>query len=109
MSNDKSRPINPIYPFDSFNYSGDFRNDVPMDYSAWEGVTEADIEAAKAKSRQSYNMELGNEIAFDDLNEDIKRESQVDFDVIIDNVDIDDYGNNYENDYGSYNSRKRLY
>ncbi|GEM_PF-371636 len=109
MSNDKSRPIYPMYPLDSFNYSGDCRRDIFVDDSLWEDVNEAEIEAAKAKNRQSYNMELSNEIAFDDLNEDIKSESQVDFDVIIDNVDINDYGNNYENDYGSYNSSRRLY
>jgi len=49
-------------------------------------------------------METSEEIAFDDLNEDIKSESEVDFDSIIDEVDMSDHGN----DYGDY-AKKRLY
>lgn len=101
MSNDKS---NPIYPPDTHNYFGDFRSITPMSDSVWENVREAEIEAAKARSRRNYNMETSEEIAFDDLNEDIKSESEVDFDSIIDEVDMSDHGN----DYGDY-AKKRLY
>lgn len=101
MSNDKS---NPIYPPDTHNYFGDFRSITPMSDSVWENVREAEIEAAKTKSRRSYNMETSEEIAFDDLNEDIKSESEIDFDSIIDEVDMSDHGN----DYGDY-AKKRLY
>ncbi len=101
MSNDKSRPI---YPPDTHNYFGDFRSITPMSDSVWENVREAEIEAAKARSRRNYNMETSEEIAFDDLNEDIKSESEVDLDSIIDEVDMSDHGN----DYGDY-AKKRLY
>lgn len=101
MSNDKSRPI---YPPDAHNYFGDFRSITPMSDSVWENVREAEIEAAKARSRRNYNMETSEEIAFDDLNEDIKSESEVDLDSIIDEVDMSDHGN----DYGDY-AKKRLY
>ncbi len=101
MSNDKS---NPIYPPDTHNYFGDFRSITPMSDSVWENVREAEIEAAKARSRRNYNMETSEEIAFDDLNEDIKSESEVDLDSIIDEVDMSDHGN----DYGDY-AKKRLY
>ncbi|WP_346873978.1 hypothetical protein [Clostridium sp. UBA5988] len=101
MSNDKSRPI---YPPDAHNYFGDFRSITPMSDSVWENVREAEIEAAKTRSRRNYNMETSEEIAFDDLNEDIKSESEVDLDSIIDEVDMSDHGN----DYGDY-AKKRLY
>lgn len=101
MSNDKSRPI---YPPDTHNYFGDFRSITPMSDSVWENVREAEIEAAKTRSRRNYNMETSEEIAFDDLNEDIKSESEIDFDSIIDEVDMSDHGN----DYGDY-AKKRLY
>lgn len=101
MSNDKS---NPIYPPDTHNYFGDFRSITPMSDSVWENVREAEIEAAKTRSRRNYNMETSEEIAFDDLNEDIKSESEVDLDSIIDEVDMSDHGN----DYGDY-AKKRLY
>lgn len=101
MSNDKSRPI---YPPDTHNYFGDFRSITPMSDSVWENVREAEIEAAKARSRRNYNMETSEEIAFDDLNEDIKSESEIDLDSIIDEVDMSDHGN----DYGDY-AKKRLY
>ncbi len=101
MSNDKS---NPIYPPDTHSYFGDFRSITPMSDSVWENVREAEIEAAKTRSRRSYNMETSEEIAFDDLNEDIKSESEVDLDSIIDEVDMSDHGN----DYGDY-AKKRLY
>ncbi|WP_346868921.1 hypothetical protein [Clostridium sp. UBA5119] len=101
MSNDKSRPI---YPPDIHNYFGDFRSIAPMSDSVWENVREAEIEAAKTRSRRNYNMETSEEIAFDDLNEDIKSESEVDLDSIIDEVDMSDHGN----DYGDY-AKKRLY
>lgn len=101
MSNDKS---NPIYPPDTHNYFGDFRSITPMSDSVWENVREAEIEAAKARSRRNYNMETSEEIAFDDLNEDIKSESEIDLDSIIDEVDMSDHGN----DYGDY-AKKRLY
>lgn len=101
MSNDKSRPI---YPPDAHNYFGDFRSITPMSDSVWENVREAEIEAAKTRIRRNYNMETSEEIAFDDLNEDIKSESEVDLDSIIDEVDMSDHGN----DYGDY-AKKRLY
>lgn len=101
MSNDKS---NLIYPPDTHSYFGDFRSITPMSDSVWENVREAEIEAAKARSRRNYNMETSEEIAFDDLNEDIKSESEVDLDSIIDEVDMSDHGN----DYGDY-AKKRLY
>lgn len=101
MSNDKS---NPIYPPDTHNYFGDFRSITPMSDSVWENVREAEIEAAKTRNRRNYNMETSEEIAFDDLNEDIKSESEVDLDSVIDEVDMSDHGN----DYGDY-AKKRLY
>jgi len=101
MSNNKSTPI---YPPDTHNYFGDFRSIAPMTDSVWENVREAEIEAAKAKNRRAYNMETSEEITFDNLNEDLSIESEVDFDSIIDDVDMSDHGN----DYGDY-AKKKLY
>lgn len=110
MSYDKSRPM---YPVDSHNYFEDYNGNVPVDNSVWENgddsicqtIEEAQLEEAKIKRSQLYNTELSNEIAFDDLNEDIKGESQVDFDVVMNDVDI----SSYEDDYESYSNSKRLY
>lgn len=100
MSNDKSRPI---YPPDEHNYFGDFRSMTPMADTVWENVREAEIEAAKKRNRESYDMETGEEITFGDLNEDLKSESEVDFDSIIDDIDMSDHGNKY---YGDYDNKR---
>ena len=100
MSNDKSRPI---YPPDEHNYFGDFRSMTPMADTVWENVREAEIEAAKKRNRKSYDMETGEELTFDDLNEDLRSDSEVDFDSIIDDLDMSDHGNDY---YGDSNSKR---
>ena len=101
MSNDNDKST-PIYPPDDHNYFGDFRSMIPMADTVWENVREAEIEAAKARNNRSYNMEASEEITFDDLNDNLRSESEVDFDSIIDDVDMSDHGN----DYGDYAKKK---
>jgi len=101
MSNDKSRPI---YPPDKDHYFGDYRSITPMADTVWESVREAEIKAAKARQhQQDYNMEMGQDIAFDDLNEDINKENEIEFKSIIDDIVIGNHGE----DYG-YHPGKRL-
>ncbi|MEG1255562.1 hypothetical protein [Clostridium sp.] len=100
MSNDKSRPT---YPPDTHNYFGDFRSITPMADTVWENVREAEIEAAKARQRQDYSMEMGEDIEFDDLNEDINKENEIEFKSIIEDMDMSNHGEEY-----GYNAGKRL-
>ena len=57
----------------------------------WDEIQKSQLEAAKEKSRKTYDMEMADEIIFDDLNEDINEESQVDLGSIIENMDMSDH------------------
>ncbi|MEG0133263.1 MAG: hypothetical protein RR891_07945 [Clostridium sp.] len=92
MNNDKSQPV---YPPDKHDYYGEYRSITPMADSAWDNVREAEIEAARARHHRDYSMEMGEDITFDNLNEDINSEDEIEFKSIIEDVDMSNHGNEY--------------
>lgn len=91
--NDKSRPI---YPPEEGGNLENYMGIDPMYDGVWDVDQETEVKAPKTKNhirnRQDYKMEIGEEITFDDLNEDnLNNESQVDIDSIIRNMDMSDH------------------
>lgn len=87
----------PIYPPQE---NGEFENYIaktPFAEDYWEDIEAVEESSVKNKkpiqSSHDYSMEVGEEITFEDLNEDddLKSESHVDIDSIIRNMDMSDH------------------
>lgn len=86
----------PIYPPQE---GGEFENYIaktPFAEDYWEEVQEEEVKTTKNKNSKrkhtDYSMEMGEEITFENLNDDdLQSSSQVDIDSIIRNMDMSDH------------------
>lgn len=79
---------------------GEFENYIaktPFAEDYWEDIKEVEESSSDNKNNKNfhnaYSMEVGEEISFEDLNEndDLMNESQIDIDSIIRNMDMSNY------------------
>lgn len=63
----------------------------PISDSTLEEIKEKELKAAREKSKRSYDMEVADEIVFDDLNSDMNLNSDMGIDSIIENLDMSDH------------------
>lgn len=86
----------PIYPPQEGSEFKNYIAKTPFAEDDWEEIQEAEAKSSKNKNynkaRHDYSMEIGEEITFEDLNDDdLKDESHVDIDSIIRNMDMSDH------------------
>lgn len=88
---DKSRPI---YSANDKNPLKDYMAKTPMSEDSWDKIQDTAISITDrniSAVNNDYLMEAGEEITFEDLNEDLNEENQVEIDSIIRNMDMSDH------------------
>lgn len=88
-----SKDTRPIYPPQENGEFDNYISKTPFAEDYWQDIQEAEKDNSQNKKiPQDYMMELGEEITFEDLNEEnLKDENIVDIDSIINNLDMSDH------------------